>query len=181
MAPGTVVELVRLARERHPEVLVSCEILDRWCTDRFDQTYTTETGRLFPPDVVAPVEQFCVEPVTKLMLLSAPATLDALEPALRKSPLPVSVIRSDADLIQVMNNGADKGVALRRVAGHYGVSPQQVMAIGDAVNDVPMLEAAGVAVAMDNAHPAVKAAADWVAPSNNDHGVHAALERYGLC
>ena len=55
------------------------------------------------------------------------------------------------------------------------------MAIGDAANDVPMLEAAGVAVAMDNAHPTVKSAAHWVAPSNNDHGVHAALVRYGLC
>jgi Cof subfamily protein (haloacid dehalogenase superfamily) len=181
MAPGTVVELVRLARERHPEVLVSCEILDRWCTDRFDQTYTTETGRLFPPDLVAPVEQFCVEPVTKLMLLAAPATLDQLEPALRTAALPVGVIRSDPDLIQVMDNSADKGVALRTVAEHYGVTPDEVMAIGDALNDVPMLKAAGVAVAMDNAHPSVKAAADWVAPSNNDHGVHAALERFGLC
>ena len=181
MSPQTVLELVALARQRHPEILVSCEILDRWCTDRFDQTYTTETGRLFPPDVVAPVERFCVEPVTKLMLLAAPATLDELEPALRAAPMPVSVIRSDPDLIQVMNDSADKGVALIKVAEHYGVEPEQVMAIGDAVNDVPMLEAAGVAVAMDNAHPAVKAAAHWVAPSNNDHGVHAALERYGLC
>jgi hydroxymethylpyrimidine pyrophosphatase-like HAD family hydrolase len=34
---------------------------------------------------------------------------------------------------------------------------------------------------MDNAHADVKRVADWVAPSNNDHGVHAALERYGLC
>jgi hydroxymethylpyrimidine pyrophosphatase-like HAD family hydrolase len=55
------------------------------------------------------------------------------------------------------------------------------MAIGDAANDVAMLKEAGVAVAMDNAHPLVKQAAHWVAPSNNDHGVHAALVRYGLC
>lgn len=181
MEPATVLELVRLARGRHPEVLVSCEILDRWCTDRFDETHTTETGRLFRPDVVAPVEQFCVEPVTKLMLLAAPATLDALEPTLRVTTLPVTVLRSDPDLVQVMNESASKGVALRRVAAHYGVQTSHVMAIGDAVNDVPMLEAAGVAVAMDNAHAAVKKVADWVAPSNNDHGVHAALERYWLC
>jgi hypothetical protein len=44
-----------------------------------------------------------------------------------------------------------------------------------------MLNLAGTAVAMDNAHPLVKDCADWVAPSNNDHGVHAALVRYGLC
>jgi hydroxymethylpyrimidine pyrophosphatase-like HAD family hydrolase len=58
---------------------------------------------------------------------------------------------------------------------------EQVMAIGDAPNDVGMLQAAGVSIAMDNAHALVKDAADWVAPSNNDHGVHAALARYGLC
>jgi hydroxymethylpyrimidine pyrophosphatase-like HAD family hydrolase len=80
-----------------------------------------------------------------------------------------------------MDASASKGVALRRVCDHYGVAMQETMAIGDAVNDVPMLEAAGVGVAMDNAHPHVKLAAKWVAPSNNDHGVCAALEWYGLC
>ena len=72
-----------------------------------------------------------------------------------------------------------RGILL--VAGHYGVPMKHVLAIGDAANDVPMLQAAGIGVAMDNAHDAVKSVADWVAPSNNDHGVHAALVRYGLC
>jgi Cof subfamily protein (haloacid dehalogenase superfamily) len=181
MEPAVVRALVEGARAKFPQVLVSCEVLDRWCTDRFDDTYTTETGKLFRPDVVAPVEEFCVEPVTKLMLLAEPNVVSALEPIMRATPLDVSVIRSDPDLIQIMSSGASKGVALRLVADHYGVAMDQVLAIGDALNDVPMLEAAGIAVAVDNAHPHVKLAADWVAPSNNDHGVHAALVRYGLC
>ena len=181
MEPGVVLRLIGEARRRFPQVLVSCEILDRWCTDRFDDTYTTETGRLFRPDVVAPVAAFCTEPVTKLMLLGEPAVVSELEPAMRSTPLPISVIRSDPDLLQIMDASAGKGVALRLVCDHYGVPMDRAMAIGDALNDVPMLEAAGVAVAMDNAHPHVKLAADWVAPSNNDHGVCAALKRYGLC
>ena len=181
MEPEVVREVVRLARGRFPEVLVSCEILDRWCTDRFDETYTTETGRLFRPDVVAPVESFCVEPITKLMLLAAPDVVSTLESILRAAGLGVGVIRSDPDLIQVMNASADKGVALRRVCDHYGVPPGEAMAIGDAANDLPMLEAAGVAVAMGNATAEVKRAADWVAPSNNEEGVYASLVRYGLC
>jgi hypothetical protein len=44
-----------------------------------------------------------------------------------------------------------------------------------------MLRLAGVGVAMDNAHPIAKQAADWIAPSNNDHGVLAALWRFGVC
>ena len=80
-----------------------------------------------------------------------------------------------------MDHRASKANALRLVAGHYGIAMEQVLAMGDAANDVQMLQAAGYAVAMDNAHPDVKAVAHWVAPSNNDHGVHAALRRYGLC
>ena len=179
---GSVVrDIIDAVRDRYEEVLVGCEILDRWCTDRFDQTYTTETGRLFKPDLVAPLDEFCNQPVTKLLLLADPVTITRLDPVLIDLPHDVSIVRSDPQLIQIMDSGASKGGALRMVAAHYGVAMPQVMAIGDAVNDVPMLEAAGVAVAMDNAHPDVKRVADWVAPSNNDHGVHAALVRYGLC
>ena len=69
----------------------------------------------------------------------------------------------------------------QKIADFYAIPMSQVMAIGDAPNDVGMLQLAGVGVAMDNAHPRVKEVAQWVAPSNNDHGVHAALIRYGLC
>ena len=180
MEAKVVLRLVALARDADPDVLVSCEILDRWCTDRLDETYTTETGRLFAPDVVAPVEQFCTGPVTKLMFLGDAPVLTSLEPLLRQAEPRVSVIRGEPNLIQVMDSAASKGAALRRVCEHYGVGIAETMAIGDALNDVPMLQAAGVAVAMDNAHPDVKRVAHWVAPSNNDHGVHAALERYGV-
>src|SRR3954453_4788429 len=101
MEPAVVRALVGQARAKFPQVLVSCEILDRWCTDRFDDTYTTETGRLFGPDVVAPVEEFCTPPVTKLMLLAEPAVVSRLAPAMRAMPLPVTVLRGDPDLIQI--------------------------------------------------------------------------------
>jgi hydroxymethylpyrimidine pyrophosphatase-like HAD family hydrolase len=80
-----------------------------------------------------------------------------------------------------MDRKVSKAAALKSVAEHYGVSRKQIMAIGDAPNDVGMLQFAGISVAMDNAHDLVKQQADWIAPSNDDHGVHAALVRYGLC
>ena len=93
----------------------------------------------------------------------------------------MTILKTDRDLLQIMHPQVSKAVALAKVATFYGVPMEQVMAIGDAPNDVGMLQAAGVSVAMDNAHALVKDVADWVAPSNNDHGVHAALARYGLC
>ena len=105
---------------------------------------------------------------------------DALKTAVTRCFLAYQV-RTDENLLQIMDRRVSKAVALQVVAKHYGVKLENVMAIGDAPNDVAMLQVSGVAVAMDNAHPLVKQAAHWVAPSNNDHGVHAALVRYGLC
>jgi Cof subfamily protein (haloacid dehalogenase superfamily) len=182
MGAELVRRMVDRARDMFDEVLVSCEIMDRWFTDRADQTYTTETGRLFKPDLIAPLDEFCNQPVTKLMFLCEPRVIDRLEPLMiEEFREHVAVVRTDDELIQVMDKRVSKAVALKKVAEHYGVPPEQVMAIGDAPNDVGMLQLAGVAVAMDNASKVVKKVADWVAPSNDDHGVHAALRRYGLC
>ena len=46
--------------------------MDRWYTDRDDHAYTTETGRLFRPDVICPVDEICDQPITKLMFLGHP-------------------------------------------------------------------------------------------------------------
>jgi len=162
--------------------LVSCEIMDRWHTDRFDQSHTTETGKMFQPDVVAELESFCSQPITKLLLLADPAWINQMEPLLiAQFAGQVSIVRSDPDLLQIMHTRVSKATALKIVAEHYGVPLPNIMAIGDAPNDLAMLEIAGVAIAMDNAHAVIKQAADWIAPSNNNHGVHAALLRYGLC
>jgi len=131
--------------------------------------------------VIAPLESFCNQPITKLMLLAPPDIIGDLSDALPPLLSEATCIRCDPELLQIMDRRANKANALKKVADYYSVGLDQVMAIGDAANDVEMLQAAGVAVAVDNAHPSVKQVADWIAPSNNDHGVHAALKRYGLC
>ena len=175
--------IIETARDMFDETIVSAEVMDRWLTDRPDDgSHTTETGKLFPPDVICSVEEICAQPVTKLMLLGEPRVILRLEDVLAESfEGRVTILKTDRDLLQLMHPQVSKAVALEKVAKWYGVPMEQVMAIGDAPNDVGMLQTAGVSVAMDNAHPLVKDVADWVAPSNNDHGVHAALARYGLC
>jgi 5-amino-6-(5-phospho-D-ribitylamino)uracil phosphatase len=182
LAGKLVREIIEFSRDLFEEVLVSTEVLDRWYTDQVEKTPTTETGRLFQPDVVAPLEEFFQIDTTKLLLSAEPKIIARLEADLLETfGDRVTILQTDEDLLQLMHPNAGKAQALARVAKHYGVPMEQVMAIGDALNDVGMLQLAGVAVAMDNAHRAVKAVADWVAPSNNDHGVHATLVRYGLC
>ena len=66
---------------------------------------------------------------------------------------------------------AHKGNALKRFAEHLGFTLANCMAFGDGMNDLTMVEAAGIGVAMANAHPRVLAAADRVTLSNDEDGV----------
>jgi 5-amino-6-(5-phospho-D-ribitylamino)uracil phosphatase len=175
-------QIIDSARSRFASVLVSCEILDRWYTDRFDQSYTTETGRMFKPDVIASFDEFCTQPITKLLLLGDRATIDQLEAILiAANDGSVTIVRTDPELLQIMDKYVSKAAALQLVAEHYQIPLENVMAIGDAPNDVGIVKIAGIGVAMSNGSEVVKNVADWIAPSNNDHGVHAALVKFGLC
>lgn len=65
---------------------------------------------------------------------------------------------------------ANKGVGLRKLAEILGVNPDATMAIGDTENDLAIIEAAGIGVAMGNATDAVKARADYVTTTNTKTG-----------
>jgi hydroxymethylpyrimidine pyrophosphatase-like HAD family hydrolase len=80
----------------------------------------------------------------------------------------------------ITQRDATKESALDRLCRHLGVEPADVLALGDAEADIGMLRLAGVGVAVGNAHPHVKAAADWVAPDAAAAGVAAAVRRFVL-
>ena len=63
---------------------------------------------------------------------------------------------------------------------HLGIDPEETLAMGDEGSDLPLLRAAGIAVAMENASEIVKAAADFVTASCDEDGVALALEKYIL-
>ena len=79
--------------------------------------------------------------------------------------------------VEITAKGCDKGESLEKLCKHLGVDIKDTIAFGDGENDLLFLEKAGVAVAMENAHPAVKEKADIIAKSNNDNGVCEILEK----
>ncbi len=74
--------------------------------------------------------------------------------------------------------GIDKGAALRPAMEKLGIKPEECIAFGDAENDIPMLQYAGVGVAMGNATEPVKAIADYITLSNEEDGIAEALYKY---
>lgn len=76
--------------------------------------------------------------------------------------------------------GVDKGQGMLALASRLGIAPEQTMACGDSVNDLAMLKAAGLGVAMGNAAPDIQAQADAVTDSNQADGVAKAVYRYIL-
>lgn len=94
--------------------------------------------------------------------------------------LPVDVTRSLETLIEIVPQGVSKGRALADLAARLGIAREDVMAVGDQDNDVEMLAWAGIGVAMGNASPKARAAADHLAPSIEEDGAAWAVERFVL-
>lgn len=91
------------------------------------------------------------------------------------------VITSSLTLNMEINApGVHKGRGLMALAEHLGLTADQVMACGDSGNDLEMIKAAGLGVAMGNATAPVLEHADYVTLSNEEDGVAAAVERFVL-
>jgi Cof subfamily protein (haloacid dehalogenase superfamily) len=84
--------------------------------------------------------------------------------------------KSGAHSLEILAPGTGKWPALRRLAGAEGIAPHEIAAIGDDRNDVDLIEAAGLGIAMGNAAPEVLAVADLVVSANDRDGVAEAIE-----
>ncbi|TVQ37600.1 MAG: HAD family phosphatase [Spirochaetaceae bacterium] len=133
--------------------------------------------------VVSRYEQFLhsIE-VLKLLIPADPHRIPALQQRLRtRLGDRVNLVTSKPHFLEILPPGADKGSALAHLGDMLSVPRENVMAIGDGMNDVGMIQYAGVGVAIRNAVPDVAERADWVtAGTNEEDGVAEAIERFIL-
>ena len=87
------------------------------------------------------------------------------------------VVRSQKYLVEVLTKGVNKAFGLEKLAQKLNIDPSEIAAIGDAANDIEMLEYAGLAIAMGNASEEVKAIADIVTDTNENNGVIKAIDK----
>ena len=116
-------------------------------------------------------------PLLKLTLAAEMEFLMQGEKVVREKCPSLHLAYSGLTYIDLTEKGVNKGAALKALAKHWNLDPQEIAAIGDQAIDLEMLQYAGLPVAMKNAVAELKQAAKWIAPSNDEDGVAWALER----
>lgn len=91
-----------------------------------------------------------------------------------------ALTQSSESNFELISDKTDKGTGLRILAERLGVEPAHIMAVGDQLNDLPMIRYAGLGVAMGNASDTVRQAAAWVTGNNREDGAAKAIERFCL-
>jgi len=92
------------------------------------------------------------------------------------------VTKSDAYLVEVINKTYSKGTAVDFLANYYGVPVEKTIAVGDQRNDLPMIQKAGLGIAVKNADDGLKKEADVVLDYTNEEGAIAKIiEKFGFC
>ena len=133
------------------------------------------------PDLLALLHDAPTDPTKLILIRPTEAETDAtLAQIAAHFGAAVYVTKSYPVFAEVINPAVDKGRALALVAAHLGVAQAETMAVGDGMNDLPMLQWAGLGVAMGQARPAVHVAADVVTAPLAEDGLAQAIERYVL-
>lgn len=92
----------------------------------------------------------------------------------------ININTSKPNYLEFVDSGASKAIALEKLGKHLGIARRQMIAIGDGLNDISMIEYAGLGVAMGNSHAEVIEKANYVTLSNDEDGVAHVIEKYIL-
>lgn len=165
------------------------EGIDLYCNrndlNRYHREYVSRNA-----EFVAEVEDLRTAPAEKIIQFIVMEPLSRLTPAyealLQLSAddlLNVHIVRNltiPVSALEVLSANGEKWHAVGLIASSNGITPDEVVAIGDDISDCLLLRNAGVGIAVENALGEVKAAADLLVPANNDDGAAIAIERFFL-
>lgn len=120
-------------------------------------------------------------PITKCLIVGEPVRLAALEKEMYEHLKDrMGVFRSEPYFLELVPKGIDKGKSLEELLRKLEITREELMAVGDGFNDLPMIKFAGMGVAMSNAQDVLKENADFITLSNEEDGVAYAVEKFIL-
>lgn len=177
--PALVKKLMQYANSNglHFQVYIDGDLAFRE-TNKYARAYEKACGLtgIVKPDLME--METVVTP--KVIFIADIERMDDIQARVEAEFPMLNIKRSKPTYVEFASPGVSKGDALKFVAEYYGVKREETIAMGDAEIDIPMLEYAGLGVAMSNATPVTKQAADALCPSNNEGGVADVIQKYIL-
>lgn len=132
-------------------------------------------------DLVLPLKEISLldHSILRVLVFGEVERVEELKAALEEEGLRVLFFSgpSKSGYMEVFKRGCSKAAGLHHLISEIGVNPEEVMAFGDAMNDLEMIQYAGCGVAMGTAPEALKEEADYVTLSAEEEGVGEAIER----
>lgn len=134
-------------------------------------------GRKYKNVVYELPDEVWKRPWIKVLLIGEKELLDDCEPIYRARYDSGYAVRSGNRYLDVVSNGVSKGRGLEKLMSMLDIDRGRTIAVGDNMNDISMLETAGISYAVENAEADAKKAADFTAPSNNNDAIAYIIER----
>jgi Cof subfamily protein (haloacid dehalogenase superfamily) len=123
-------------------------------------------------EVVGNLHEFLQCSPTKILIIGDPLHfIPYVEKVISAAKKTVNYVISEYNYLEILPVNSSKGNALKKLAETLDIPLDQTIAVGDNLNDISMIKAAGLGVAVENAHEEVKKNADYITRSNNEDGV----------
>lgn len=173
-----VLELVEYAEKNVEGIGIQVNALSKiyFCSENSAQEHFRQVTGV--PDVRADYREVTEDFAKILFADLREEAIQSLARILPSHPLAhkFDFIRSEKILYEILPKGINKGFGLKSLAQILGIDMKRTVAVGDYNNDIDMLKAAGVGVAVANACPEAKEAADRVTVSNDEHAIARIIE-----
>ena len=189
MSPLAAERSVELLRNYH--YVIECFIdgvayIDKWYYDEVKQSGESFRSVSYILNTRNPVEdiyQFILEHRNSIENININFEDISEKPAMRERLLTIpeaTITSSFNHNLEIGGATTSKADALEHMCQIFGVGQDEMMAVGDSPNDIAMLKASGIPVAVGNAKDEVKAVARYIAPTNQEDGVADAIEKFVL-
>jgi Cof subfamily protein (haloacid dehalogenase superfamily) len=184
LSPEVCRELVDEVEAAFPEALIAVEQGFEFAVDESIETthahLLLSASQRLPGIRIGPIRSYLDVPVTKLIVRFPPSAPEGTAARVQdvvgdRALVTHSIAES---FLELSHPSVHKASTVERLLAESGVAPEDVVAFGDMPNDLELIRWAGHGVAVGNAHPLLKEAADEVTASNDEDGVAIVIERF---
>jgi Cof subfamily protein (haloacid dehalogenase superfamily) len=131
-------------------------------------------------DIVSSFKDRVTSSAVKCILLEEPSYLKNVEKVLKNAMPDLSVCMSKPFFLEAAPNGIDKAASIKILAKKLNIHQSEIIAVGNAGNDLSMVQYAGLGVWVDNVDSELREFGDVIVSSNNNHGVAEVVQRFIL-